>query len=439
MELSFGWVLALIIILLFVFLGSGLWVAFALGAVGLIGVIFFVGKGGGFIFDVVYNAACSYILAAIPLFIFMGEVVLRCGLSERLYRGISLLTRILPGGLLHSNIVSCALFAAISGSSVATAATIGTVAYPEQKKRGYDYKLTVGSLAAGGTIGILIPPSITLIIYGSFVGESVGRLFMAGVFPGILEALFYMTYIFFATVRNPSLGPPRESITKRYFLDFGVIIKDIWPILLLMCIIFGGIYTGIMTPTEAAGISCFVALVLAAFFRKLNFKVLKESAISALQTTAMIMLIIIGAKILTCALSMLKIPAQVCAAAGGLGFNRYIILIFVAILYLVLGCFMDGISLMLVTLPITYPLVVGTLGFNSVWFGIIVTRLVECALITPPVGLNLYVLYGVTAEKDFKELVKGILPFFMLDLADIIILTSFPIIVLFLPSTMLGT
>ena len=234
------------------------------------------------------------------------------------------------------------------------------------------------------------------------------------------------------------MGPPPESITKRYFLDFGAILKHVWPIVLLMVIILGGIYTGIMTPTEAAGISAFVALLLAASFRKLNFSMVKESAISALQTTAMVMLIIIGAKILTCALGLLKIPAQVCAGAVGLGLSRYIIWGIVAIFYLILGCFMDGISLMLITLPVTYPLVVQALGFDSVWFGVAVTLLVECALITPPVGLNLYVIHGIATEKDFERLVKGVMPFFILLLVALAVITLYPQIALFLPAKMIG-
>ena len=425
------------LVLVFIFLGSGVYIFAALAIVGVIGFEFFA-HSGGIISAIIYNSICSYPFAAVPLFLFMGEIFLRSGLSGGLYSGVSKWSRVIPGGLTHSNIISCAFFAAVSGSSIATAATIGTVAYPEQTSRKYNDRMVTGSLAAGGTLGILIPPSINMIVYGAFVGESVGRLFAGGIVPGIILSLMFMGYIFLAFVRNPSLGPTREKVRlKRYLLDAVVSLKDIWPTLFLVILILGGIYGGIMTPTEAAGVSAFVAILLAAGFKKLNLSVVKESALSTLQTTSMIMLIVIGARILGQSVSMLKIPAHLCELVAASGLGSMWVWIIIIFLYLVLGCFMDGVSMMLLTLPVTYPLMIYTLGFDSVWFGVMLVILSECALITPPVGMNLYVINSIAKDTNMQEIIKGIVPFFILILVSLAILTLFPDLVLFLPSHMI--
>lgn len=428
----------ILLALLFFLLSSGLYVGVALAGVGVFGLEF-LADAGGIIGGIIYNSIHSYTLAAVPLFLFMGEIVLRSGLSGRLYRGVSKWTRVIPGGLTHSNIVSCSFFAAISGSSVATAATIGTVAYPEQTERGYHPVMVTGSLAAGGTLGILIPPSITMIIYGAYVGESVGRLFAGGIIPGIILAFMFMIYIFFAFLRNPSLGPSRESVRPwRYFIDSIVALKDIWPTLLLIVLIMGSIYGGVMTPTEAAAMSCFLALLLAATVGKLNLAIVKESALGALQTTAMAMFVFMGARILGQSVSMLKIPAQLSQMVAGWEISPMWIWLMVIIMYLILGCFMDGISMMLLSLPITYPLMITTLGFNSVWFGVMVTILVECALVTPPVGMNLYVIHGIAKGISIGTIIRGIIPFFILMLVALALYTFVPNLVLFLPARMIG-
>ncbi len=338
----------------------------------------------------------SFILAAVPMFIFMGEIILRCGISQRLYHGVSKWTSVIPGGLLHCNIVACAIFAAVSGSSVATAATIGTVAYPQQRAAGYEPRLVKGSLAAGGTLGILIPPSVIMIIYGAFVGVSVGRLFMGGVIPGIILTLMFMGCIFVLCKMNPSWSPEQGHFSWRYLREAIIAIKDVWPLSLIILVIFCGIYSGLWTPTEAAGVSAALALMLAAIFRRLNLTMLKEATMNTLRTMGMLFAIFVGAMILRAAISLLQIPAVASEFVIGLGLSPMWVWFGVICLYLILGCFMDGVSLILLTLPVTYPLMVTELGFDGVWFGVVLVVLNECAMITPPVGMNFYVIHGIT-------------------------------------------
>ena len=432
-----GITVAMLFIALFILLGSGLYVAFALAGVGILGLEL-LAHAGGIIGATMYNALSSYPLSAIPLFMFMGQIVLNGGLSDRLYQGVSQWTRIISGGLTHSNILSCSIFAAVSGSSLATAATIGTVAYPEQTKRGYNPSLVTGSLAAGGTLGILIPPSINMIVFGAFVGVSIGKLFIGGVIPGIGLAALFMAYIFFASVMNPSLGPSPERFRWRYFLEALIAFKDIWPMLLIILTIIGGIYGGIMTPTEAAGISALIALVLTAAYRRLNLNILKKSAVSALRTTAMVLILVMAAQVLGAAVSMLKIPAQLCDMVTEAGLSRYVVWFSVVLIVIILGCFMDGLSIMLFTLPVLFPLLVTTLGFHPLVVGIFMVLQAECALITPPVGLNLYIIHGIAKGTDIGVIIRGIVPFFILMLVMIVLITYFPQLVLFLPDRMIG-
>jgi len=422
---------------LFILLGSGLYIGLGLAAVGIIGfeLISHIGQTAG---AVLFNSLYSFPLAAIPMFIFMGQIVLRSGLSGKLYRGVAQWTRIIPGGLLHSNIASCSIFAAVSGSSPATAATIGTVAIPEQEKRGYNISMMTGTLAAGGTLGILIPPSINMIIYGAFVGASVGRLFAGGVVPGIILTLMFMTWIAFATLRDKSLAPPPEKLQRRYFLDAIIAIKDIWPMITIIVLIMGSIYGGIMTPTEAAAVSAFLALVLATCFRKLNFNVLRNSALNTLQVTAMCFLLFIGANLLGNGLSMLRIPSQIFEMISGFGLSKMQVWLGVVILYIIMGCLMDTLAMMLITLPVTYPLMINLCGFDPIWFGVQLVILCEIGMVTPPVGINLFVIHGIAPKATMKQIIIGMTPFFVCMVIGLVLFTFIPNLILFLPNRMLG-
>lgn len=433
-----GLVIVIVGCLVVFILGSGLYIGLGLAGAGIV-AIEFLAHAGWSAAPTIYHSLDSYVLAAIPLFMFMGEIVLNCGLGTRLYNGVSRWTRVIPGGIIHSNVVSCAIFSAISGSSLATAATIGTIAYPEQRKRGYDPALITGSLAAGGTLGILIPPSINMIVYGAFVGASIGRLFMGGYIPGITLALLFSMIVFFRSVVDPSLGPPRERVVIwTYLRDAVISIKDIWPMALLIFIIMGGIYGGIFTPTEAAAVSAFVALVIGAIFRKLNLSILKQSAISALQTTGMCCLLIMGARLLGNAVSMLRIPRELCELVATAELSPYVFWFLVIFVFFILGCFIDGMSVMLLSLPVVYPVLVNTLGFNPILVGIMMVIQAECALITPPVGLNLFIIHGIAKDIPLTTVIRGAWPFVLCQLALIVLITYFPQMVLWLPERMMG-
>jgi len=426
------------VIMVLIVLGSGMYISTGLALIGIIGFRYFVGMEG-IIGTIIYNSTASFTLAAIPLFMFMGEILTRTGISLSLYRGISKWMSPVPGGLLHSNIFSCSIFAAISGSSVATAATIGSVAFPEQRKRKYPIKMIAGSLAAGGTIGILIPPSTTMIIYGAMTSVSVGKLFVAGIIPGIIMTVVFMLYICISSIINKDKMPVAEKISiKRYLINFVIAWKDIWPIVLIIASIFIGIYGGFMTPTEAGAVSVGEAMIIALLFKKLNFKVLKESALATIKTTTMIIFIMIGAYLLGNFISMIKLPAQLCSAISNAGLGRYSVLCGIIGIYIILGCLMEALSVICLTLPIVYPLLVTSLGFNPLWVGILIVILNQIALITPPVGLNAYVIYGISGEKDIGKVFSGILPFFILMCCIVVFLIFFPDLVTYLPKYMLG-
>ena len=419
------------LILLLLFMGTP--VAAGLGLVAMLTAVLFLGKMGGIAFAP-WTLSSSFIMTAIPLFIFMGDLFLYGGLSKKLYDGSTAIVGKLPGGLLHANIVSCAVFAAISGSSVATSVTIGTMAIPELEKRGYDIKLVLGSLAAGGTLGILIPPSIALIIYGVLVGESVGALFMGGIIPGILLSLLFMLYIGFRVLRRPALAPSYVTMPWKSRI---VKALEVWPTVILIGIIFGGIYTGVMTPTEAAAVGASVALLYSLAYRKITWRLFTKSLLSAVKTSTMVLFIVIAANMVSGTLSFLKVPAEMSAWATSLGLAPLMLLSFIFLMYIFLGCFFDGISMMVLTLPVIYPIVIA-LGFDSIWFGIVLVILIEMAAITPPVGLNLYAIHGLRPDRPISEVIIGALSFFIVMIAMLGVLKAFPILATWLPSTMGG-
>ncbi len=429
-------VLLVLVILLFVFLASELEIAFSLGLVGLIGLFFWqngitalVAMG-----EIAWDVSTNFALMAVPLFIFMSTILIESGISSGLYGAVAKWLHRLPGGLAVASQVACSIFAAVSGSSTATAAAIGLIAIPEMEKRGYERKIVAGSLCAGGTLGILIPPSIAMIIYGTIMETSIGQLFIAGVIPGIILTLIFSCYIIIRVILNPSIAPGSEvtvSLKERF-----AAMKEVIPILSLIFLVLGGIYAGIVTPTEAAGVGAFGSLVIAAILRRLNIAIIRRSLITAINTTSMIFFIIIGALILSRVIAYLNIPQSFTLVLVKLGLSRWSIFLLVCILYLIMGCLLDAISIMMITLPVIGPMVV-SLGFDPVWFGIMLVILVEMGLITPPVGLNLFVVHGIVKKGRFEQIAIGSLPFVILMSAGLLLFAIFPNLVLWLPSLMI--
>ena len=429
-EVTFLLVVGLLLVLLL----SGLWIAFGLGLAGIIVLLLHGGPPAlaplGY---VSWNTVESFVLTSVPLFILMGELILRAGLSENFYRSMGLWFHGLKGGLLQSNIVACAIFAAVSGSSVATAAAIGTVAIPEMTRRGYEPKILFGSLAAGGTLGILIPPSIPMIIYGAMVEQSVERLFIAGVLPGIVMSLIFMAYIWVRVAVTPSLVPPAEA--RPTWAERFSSLAGVAPMFLLILLVLGSIWLGYATPTEAAAVGASAAMVLALASRRLNWRVFAESVTSTIRTTCMVLFIIVGAQILTYALVKTGASRALTAWVVGLGLSKWILFAIVTVLYIFLGCIIDGVSMMVLTLPILYPIIIAA-GFDPIWFGIALVILIELGNVTPPVGLNMFVIHGISGGRPIGEVIWGSLPFGILMLAVLALIGIFPGLVSWLPSTL---
>ena len=420
------------------FLLVGQWTAFALGIVGVLIIVLskgYIGLQG--LSSVVWNNANSYILIAVPMFLLMGEVILRSGVSKYFYAGVATLLRRLPGGLLHANIVSCAIFSAVSGSSVATAASVGTVAIPELLRAGYQPRAVFGSLAAGGTLGILIPPSIVMVLYAALVEESVGRLFIAGILPGILMSAVFMLYIAVLLMRNPSIAPPRTTADLSAGLQSQRPLRDVLPIVLLLTGVLGGIYAGITTPTEASAVGAAGAIALAAAYRTLTWRIFRDSVMSTVKTTCMVAMIIIGAQILSTALTFSGVSRELSEWVLTLGLSKVEFFLMLVVLYVILGCFVDGISMIYMTLPVLLP-IIKVVGFDLIWLGVIITILIELGQITPPVGLNLFTIHGISGGAKFSEVVAGSFPYVFLMLGVIAMLWFWPEIALWLPTTMRG-
>lgn len=419
----------ILILLIFARMHIGL----AMGVVGFLGFAGIVGMDPalGLLRTVPNTTFSSQGLSVIPLFILMGSFAFAAGMSEDLYRTVHKLLGHLRGGLAMATVAACACFAAISGSSLATAATLGKVAMPEMKRYNYDTSLATGAIAAGGSIGILIPPSVILIIYGIIAEQSIGKLFLAGFVPGVMEAVFYIITIAIMTKRNPHIGPrgPYTPVRDR----FKSLLKT-WEVIVLFLVVIGGIYTGIFTPTEAAGVGAFGTFIFAILRRKMNWKVFKSSLLSTAITTGMLFVIILGAMILGYFFSVSRLPFELATWVSELPVNRYVILILILIVVGLLGCIMDSMAIVLLTVPVFYPMVV-QMQFDPIWFGIIIVRVTEMGLITPPVGLNVYIIQGITGE-PMEKIFKGVIPFIIADLLEIIMLIAIPQITLFLPNLM---
>ena len=409
-------------------------IAFAMALVGWLGYMFLGSLDGGLhvLGLSFYAGGTTYTLSVIPLFILMGQFATHSGLSREIYRAVERWIGHRRGGLAMATIGACAGFAAISGSSVATAATMGTVALPEMEKYRYGNALSTSTVAAGGTLGILIPPSATFVFYAILTEQSVGKLFIAGILPGILLAALFMITIYVQVRINPESAPRREKAT---FRERVVVIKGVWGMVLLFLIVMGGIYSGVFTPTEAAGIGAFGAFLFALFKRQVTGRHFLSSLRMTAQSTGMIFIIVISAYIFGYFLAVTRIPSELADYMAGLELSRYIILAAVVLLYSILGMFLDGWAIMVLTIPIIQPLMVN-LGFDPIWFGVMIVIMMEMALITPPVGVNVFVIKGVAKDVPMYTIFKGIWPFWVAMLVSLFLLTLFPQIALFLPNTM---
>ena len=422
-----------LVIFLALFLGSGLWIALSLLGVGWIGLTFFgtvpVEKS---LATSVWQTMASWTLAALPLFIWMGEILFRARLSEILFRGVAPWVRWLPGRLMHVNVVGCGIFAAVCGSSAATVATIGRMSLPELRQQGYDQNLSIGSLAGSGTLGLLIPPSIIMIVYGVAADVSIVRLFLAGVLPGLMLIALFMGYIgLSAVIRTGSVPLDDLKIGFREKLRRS---KGLIPVVLLIAAVIGSIYLGIATATEAAAGGVIGALLLSAWTGTLNWKTFSESLLGATRLTCMIFFILAGAAFLTTSLAFSGLPAALASWIGSFNLHPFALMAALCLLYIVLGCFIEGISMIVLTTTVVLPLVTSA-GFDLIWFGIFVIIVVEMAQITPPLGFNLFVIQGLTGISIFK-IARATIPFFCLMIVGVILLTIFPEIATWLPSTM---
>ncbi len=384
--------------------------------------------------DTAWQNSTDFLLVAIPMFIMLGEILLRAGITERMYDGIVKWLGWLPGGLMHSNVGSSALFAATSGSSVATAATIGTVAVPQIAKRGYNEPLFLGTIAAGGTLGILIPPSINLILYGLLTDTSVPELYLAGFLPGFLLAALFMGTVVLLCLARPAWGgePVRATWGERLRA-----LPALIPPVGIFLVVVGSIYAGLATPTEAAALGVVAALILAAFEGKLTLAMLQAAIEGTMRTTSMIMLIILAAIFLNFVLSVIGLTTALADFVEGLGLTPFQTMLMLIAILVVLGCFMETLSMLLTTAPLVTPIVV-SLGYDPVWFGILLMVLLETALITPPIGINLYVVQGVRSKGAIADVMKGAAPFVLTMFAMIALLLAFPELALWLPELIYG-
>ncbi len=419
--------------ILFLTLAAGIWVGFSLFIVGFMGMLIYSPlPAGNNMASSVWATIEKWEYVALPLFILMGEILYRSGISEKLFKSLVPWLYRLPGGLLLMNIVSCTLFAAVSGSSAATTATVGRITLAEFDKLGYDRRLAMGSLAGAGTLGFLIPPSLIMIVYAILAEVSIGKMFMAGILPGLLLSGIYACYIIYRGIRNPAIAPQtQESYSWK---DRLVGLKDLAPTLILILMVLGSIYGGVATPTEAAALGVLGATVFAFLNRQMNLRILFECLVGAVKTNAMIMMIVVGAGFLSRVMGFLGIPAAITRTITELGLSPYMLMILLGVFYIILGCLLDGFSIVVMTLPIALPMVTAA-GFDPIWFGIYLILMVEVSQITPPVGFNLFVIQGLTGEPIVK-VAKYALPFFFLMLLTTAILTIFPKIALFLPNLM---
>ncbi|WP_194088874.1 TRAP transporter large permease [Vibrio hibernica] len=429
-ELSIG---AILLVVLFSLLASGTWVALSLISVAIVGMLLIGNDSFGLIYGTTtWGTVSDWSLAALPLFIWMGEILFRTRLSNDLFEGLTPWLSRIPGALLHVNILSCGMFAAVSGSSAATAATIGKMTLPELKRKGYDDKMAIGTLAGSGTLGLLIPPSIILIVYGVSAEVSISRLFIAGALPGLMLVLMFIGYTIFWSIKNKARMPVDDTHYSTS-TKFKALLKLI-PVACLVIFVLGSIYAGITTPTEAASFGVLGSLILAITSRSLTWQTLTDSLMGAVKTSCMILFILAGAAFLTVAMGFIGLPRMLAEEISIMQLSPYMLLFLLTILFVILGCFLDGISVVVLTTSVVLPMVTQA-GIDPLWFGIYIVLVVEMSQITPPVGFNLFVIQSLTG-KNILYVAKAALPFFFLLMAAVVVITAFPEIVTWLPTTM---
>lgn len=428
--------------IMFLFLLSSLWIGLSLMLTAIFAMLIYkhnlpptisiVDKIGDLLASSIYDSLNSWSLAALPMFILMGEILYSSEISTRLLKGLRPWLLWIPGRLLHINVAACSLFAAVSGSSAATTATVGKITLDELKKLGYSKSIAIGSLAGSGTLGFLIPPSLIMIIYGVLSNVSIGKLFIAGVIPGVLLASVYSIYIILACVINRSNVPPineKFSLSQRFSS-----LKELIPIMSLIVIVIGSIYAGFATPTESAAIGVFGSVLLAFYFKRFNLQILKNALFSSIKTTSMISLIIIGAGFLSQVVGFLGIPMAISQFIASLSLSPLLLILVIGFMYVLLGMILDGISMVIMTLPIVLPVVI-TAGYDPLWFGIFLVFMVELSQITPPVGFSLFVIGSISGEK-IGYILRATFPFFLLMIFVVALVTFFPQIVFYLPDLM---
>jgi tripartite ATP-independent transporter DctM subunit len=424
----------MLVICLFLILGTGVWIGLSLAGVAWIAMELFSSRPAGDAMAVtIWGASSSWTLTALPLFIWMGEILFRTRLSQDMFKGLAPWMNHLPGRLLHTNVVGCGIFAAVSGSSAATCATIGKMTLPELKRRGYPDDIVIGSLAGAGTLGLLIPPSIIMIVYGVAADVSIAKLFIAGVIPGILLALLFSGYIAFWALRNPEKVPPGDKL-----LTLGQKLaesRSLIPVILLIAAVLGSIYAGIATATEAAAIGVIGALVLSITQRSMSWATFKDSLMGATRLYCMIALILAGAAFLTLSMGYLGLPRSLAEWIGSLGLPQFALILCLMVFFIILGCFLDGISMVVLTMGVVMPTVLAA-GIDPIWFGIFIVMVVEMAQITPPVGFNLFVLQGMTG-KQLPYIARVALPMFLLMVIAVLLIYFFPGLVTWLPKQMM--
>ncbi|SOB89348.1 TRAP transporter large permease [Stappia indica] len=423
----------LFLFVLFLLLGTGVWVGLALLGVAFVGMELFTSRpAGDAMITVIWAASSSWTLTALPLFIWMGEILYRTRLSEDMFRGLAPWMARLPGGLLHTNVVGCTVFAAVSGSSAATLTTVGKMSVPELRKRDYPEKMVIGTLAGAATLGLMIPPSLTLIVYGVTINESITKLFMAGILPGLVLAGLFMGYIaVYAKVSKNYKPQPEPQMTFREKLANS---RFLLPVIALIIVVIGSMYTGLATATEAAALGVIGSLALAAGQGSLTWKTFGESLMGATRTSAMVALILAGAAFLSLSMGFTGLPRALAAWIADMQLSRFELLMALLVFYIVIGCFLDGISSVVLTMAVVEPMVRAA-GIDAIWFGIFVVVVVEMAQITPPIGFNLFVLQGMTRH-EMTYIARAALPMFALMVVMVFILIAFPELATWLPENM---